>query len=709
MHKYILKAVYFLCFMMLLHAGVKAQVYDTIPGQQYEYDRQGRPMKKDSSSQTLKHRDVNEDSITVYYRYWDSSRTNKLDSSINDFFTRFPEPWTYYDLGNFGSAAKSFIFHPGMKPGFDAGFHAYDVYRYTPENTRFFQTTRPYSETIYLLGSRAEQMINLFHTQNRKSNFNIGLDFRVISSPGAYKNQSTTTANTRVNTFFQTSNKRYINTMILILNKILSSENGGLKPDQNTDSLAFNDPFGASTKLGNSLVTPRSIFNATVNTGTQYKELAFLMRHSYDFGQKDSLVTDTATYKLFYPRIRFQHTLQYSKNSYEYHDFLPITGTDYQSAINDYATYMHYQVSPGTDTISFNDTWQNLTNDFAIISYPQKNNLNQFLKLNAGLELLKGKSDQVTTDYNNVYAAAEYRNRTRNQLYDIEASAKLYVAGHYTGDYSAYLSLARSLRGNRGSLQLGFQNINRTPSFIMTEYVRENIIKDSTNTGSSDIANDTVPTRQALSAFPVNQPDNYNKENITRIFAVVNVPTIDLQLTGEYYLITNYTYFNNFYTATQSSTLFNVLHIGAYKKLRVSKNLNWYLEGHFQQTTGNPPVNLPLVLARSRLAYEGNFFKNLFLSTGLEVIYNTPYKADGYSPLTGQFFFQDTVSISNRPDINLYVNFRIKSFKGFLRLEHLNTIDFANGFSFTKYNDAAPGYPSRALWFRIGIWWSFVN
>jgi hypothetical protein len=75
---------------MLFHTGVKAQVYDTIPGQQYEYDRQGRPMKKDSTSQTLKHRDVNEDSITVYYRYWDSSRTNKLDSSINDFFTRFP-------------------------------------------------------------------------------------------------------------------------------------------------------------------------------------------------------------------------------------------------------------------------------------------------------------------------------------------------------------------------------------------------------------------------------------------------------------------------------------------------------------------------------------------------------------------------------------------------------------------------------------------
>jgi hypothetical protein len=163
------------------------------------------------------------------------------------------------------------------------------------------------------------------------------------------------------------------------------------------------------------------------------------------------------------------------------------------------------------------------------------------------------------------------------------------------------------------------------------------------------------------------------------------------------------------YTPTQSSSLFNVLDIGAQKILHLAKHWNWYLEGNVQQVTGNAPINLPLVLARSRFAYEGNFFKNLFLSTGFEIRYNTPYKADDYSPLTGQFVFQDTITISNRPDINAYLNFRIKSFKGFIRLENLNTIDFGNGFAFTKYNYYAPGYPGRKLWLRLGIWWGFVN
>jgi hypothetical protein len=264
--------------------------------------------------------------------------------------------------------------------------------------------------------------------------------------------------------------------------------------------------------------------------------------------------------------------------------------------------------------------------------------------------------------------------------------------------------LQRSLRKNIGSLQLGFHNVNKTPSFVASEYVT-----DSIKTYDPDDTSKGIITREAITSFPVFQQGNFKKENITKIFAVINVPPADLQLGAEYYLITNYTYFNSLYTAAQYSTLFNVLHVYAQKRVHVAKNLNWYLDGHLQQATGNPPVNLPLILARSRFAFEGNFFKNLFLSTGFEVRYNSPYKADNYSPLTGQFVVQDTNTISNLPDIAVYLNFRIKSFKGFVRLENLNSIAPSNGFTFTNVNETATDYPYRGLWLRIGIWWSFVN
>ncbi len=215
--------------------------------------------------------------------------------------------------------------------------------------------------------------------------------------------------------------------------------------------------------------------------------------------------------------------------------------------------------------------------------------------------------------------------------------------------------------------------------------------------------------RQSLTAFPVEQVGSFKKENITRLFAVINVPPAALQITGEYYLVSNLSYFSQLYTSTQASSLFNVLNLSASKWVRLNKHLGVYLDGNVQQIAGNAPVNLPLVTARGRLAYEGNFFKNLFLSTGIDVRYNTPYKADNYSPLNGQFVYQDTTTISNRPNIDAYLNIRIKGFTGYVQLENLNTLDVSKGFSFTKYNYDAPAYPDRGLWLRIGIWWSFVN
>ncbi len=667
--------VHILFIVVLLMTSWQLQAQEDDPlnrGNEITYDNQGRPIKKDTSNQTLQHRDPLADSITIFYHFFDSTRIVTIDSSISDFYQRYPVPYTYVDLGNFGNAARSILFNPVMQPGFDAGFHSYDVYRFRIEDTKIYQTTRPYVETAYLLGSRGEQMIDLFHTQNRKDNFNLVFDFRLINSPGILKNQNTNNNNLRFNTFYQSDNKRYSNYLIFINNKVQSSDNGGLQDDNALKNLSLNDPFEANTRLGSSVFTYRNIFSNIVTTGTEYKESIFLLRQSYDFGQKDSLVKDTVTYKLFYPRWRLQHTLQYSRSSYGFQD--------YQPSAEDYQNYYNYILTG--DSIAFNDTWKNFTNDFSIISYPQKNNLNQYLKAGAGLEIIKGISGPYSTDYQNIYAAGEYRNRTRNQLWEILASGKLYVTGHFTGDYSAFISLKKALKNNGGALTLGFQNVNRTPSFVSSEF---------------------------NSAFPSVPSGDYNKENIAKAFAEVDVPKIDLKLMGDYYLVTNYVYFDGFYQSKQASALFNVIHAAAQKKFALSKHINLYGELHLQQATANAPVNLPLIFTRNRIAFEGNFFKNLYLSTGLELRYSTAYDADGYSPLTNQFFLQDTATIRNRPDINLYLNMRIKSFKGFVRLENLNASEPSDGFKFIHYNFSAPHYATRGLWFRLGIWWNFVN
>lgn len=625
---------------------------------------------------SLVHRDNNTDSITITYRFFDSTRVRLLDSSINDFTTRYPFPAHYVNLGNFGTAAHSLLFSPNMKAGWDAGFHAFDIYKFSLEDTRFFQTTRPYTELGYMLGSKAEQMINVTHTQNRKTNFNIAFQYRLINSPGAFQNQNTSHNNYRINSNYQSRNKRYTLYAIFVGNKLLSSENGGIQHDTLLNSSGFNDTYVIPTRLSGNINPVRNPFSTNVVTGNAYKESTFLLRQQYDFGQRDSIiVNDSTTIQLFYPRFRFQHTLTYSKQQYEFHDYYP--GTSKKS---DYMKY--FNMALAGDTLLYRDKWSDLQNDFSIISFPEKNNLNQFLKAGITIENLVGSFDVLKKKYHNLLLNGEYRNRTRNQKWDLEANGKFYFNGLNSGDYDFGLNLKRLISRKLGYIEVGFKNVNRSPSFLY----------------------------EPESSFPVKTSSNFNKENITRFSGSLTNGDKNFSLSAEYYLISNYTYMDSFFTANQESTLFNVLHIAAEKKFRLAKGLNLYSEVHLQQTAGNPPLHLPLIFTSNRIALEGVYYKNMIYSIGFEVRYNAPYKADNYSPFVGQFFYQDVATISNRPEVNGFFNFRIKSFKAFVRAENLNTLNSSSGkIAFTKNNFTAFHYPQQSFWFRLGIWWTFIN
>ncbi|MGZ5248241.1 MAG: putative porin, partial [Flavitalea sp.] len=552
----------------------------------------------------------------------------------------------------------------------------FDNYNFTIEETKFYNTTRPYSEVIYALGGNAEQIIGLEHTQNIRPNFNMAIQYRLVNSPGAFQNQNTNHNNYRISSWYQSKNKRYQNFFILVGNKLQSGENGGIRTDGNyLDSVPFEERSTIPTEIGPNTAGSRNFFSTNIATGTKYTNATYLFRQQYDIGQKDSVVTDSTVIPLFYPRLRLEHTVSINTYHYRFVDAAP-----------DSAYYKsRYNLDLTSNNIYLDDEWRVINNDFSVYQFPDAKNPQQFVKAGVLFQTISGVFDSfsVKSNFTNLALHGEYRNKTRNKKWDIEATGRFYIQGYNAADYDAYASLQRFVGKKIGYLQVGFQHVNRKASF----------------------------TFDPQSSFYLSDNNaDFNKENYFHIFGSISRPEKNFKLSGSYFLFNNMHYYEGYRDPSQYSVVFNFLRVSLYKQFSIRKNFNWRTWVVLQQKAGDAPLNLPLFFTRNQVGYDGKLgFKNLNLSTGLELRYFTPYKSQGYSPAIGQFFYQDSTTVKmNIPEIAVYAHFNIRSFTAYVRAENLNSFDIGSG-GFLNNQVLTPGYPYPGMNLRIGIFWSFVN
>lgn len=627
----------------------------------------------------FQHRDDLKDSITIYYFHLNSLVKGLLDSSLNDYGKVYTVPSGYVTLGNNGNAAYPILFSPLLKAGWDAGFHAYDVYKFTMDNTRFFQTTKPYTELGYFLASGKEQVVKVLQTQNIKPNWNAGIQYQLISSPGFFQTQNTNDNSYRFFSNYRGKRKRYGAYLVLLGNKLNSSENGGIQADSFLLDPTRKRRLAVPVNLGGDNPTP-NIFSTNISTGNLYSNFTAFFRQSYDLGKKDSLIiNDSTTEYLFYPKLRFQHSIKYMSSRYQFKDTL----SDATFAKSDSAFFKEHYDTSLNPTYGLNfmvqDRWKFVSNDFAIIQFPDTKNLGQFIEAGLRLENFSGYFQDGKKNFLNIVLHGAYRNKTRNRKWDATLNGELYTAGLNAGDFDAYASLTRTLNRKFGDVQITFQNVNRSPSYIY----------------------------EGNSSFNFGNNLQTKKENITVLTAMANNPRFTLMARN--ISIANYTYFKNFYQTAQFNGLVNVTQLTAATHAKIVGHLNLYSDFIVQQSGVNSPIRVPLFYTRQRLAFEGTFFKNLNLSTGIDVNYNTPYKAYNYSPVMGKFFPQDSITISNLPQLSAFFNFRIKSFFAFFKAENLNTLKVQSDFGFTNNSFAAPLYPMPGMVIRFGVKWGFVN
>jgi len=627
-----------------------------------------------SDSLSFEKRKFSDDSVNVRFRYLDTARYSVFDSSINDFFRRVPLKAELINIGHNGNATRPILHSPLRSPGWDAGFHALDPFAFKISDTRFMNTTKPFTELGYLVGSKAEQQISILHTQNVQPDWNFVLEYRLVNAPGTFNSQNTNHNNIRFNSDYTSKSQRYHAYLILLSNVLQTAENGGITDESLlvNPNPAYDDRFNIPTNLASAAYTSRNFFNVKLITGNKYTDKHFLLRQQYDYGKKDSVITDSSVIRFFLPRLRFEHTLHSSGYGYQFLD------VQARNAENFYKS--NYGFASVPDTVDLNSQWSVLKNDFSIIQFPDAKNPLQFLKVGIGIQQYVSSPDSLRDAFGNLMLHGEYRNRTRNKKWDMLLYGEFYAAGRDAGNYDLKANLQTQL-GNLGALELGFQNINRSPSYL---YARK-------------------------TAFPVKRANSFNDENVTAIYGALYLKKLKARLSFHYYLQSNYTYFKDYRTVAQYSTVFNFVRAGFNRETSLGKKWKWYLDVQVQTVAGSAPIHLPALYTRNRLSYEAKPFRNLVVASGIDMRYFSAYYADGYSPLTGQFFFQDKRKLSPRPDIAAFTNFRIRSFTAYLRLENLNTATLQYGFGFKENNLSAPLYPNPGMVFRLGIFWNFVN
>ncbi len=496
---------------------------------------------RQNDSLKFEKRNFADDSVNVRFRYLDTARYSGFDSSINDYFKRVPLKSEYIYLGNNGNAIRPILFSPMRSTGWDHGFHAFDPYRFTIEDTKFMNTNKPYTQLGFMIASKAEQNLDIIHTQNISPDWNFVVSYRLINAPGMYNSQNTNHNNIRFNSDFTSKKKRYHAYLVVISNALQSSENGGLKYDSLilTENDTYNDRFNLPTNLASDAFVTRNFFNVKLKTGNRYVDKQLLFRHQYDLGKKDSLKTDSVTNYFFYPRLRFEHTLQNQSFNFKYYDENAINGSSF------YET--NYKFTRAPRLIDYSQKTSLLKNDFSIIQFPDSKNPLQFFK--AGISYLNYTVDtgRLSSSFLNIVTHGEYRNRTKNKKWDMLLYGELYPAGRDAGNYMVQAKLQTNLGKKIGLFEIGFQNINRSPSYLYSD----------------------------SSVFPIKTDNGLKIENVSNINSTLFLNPLKVKLTFDYYLISNYTYIENYNLVRQTTELFNFLRLGMNKVTKLGRQWNW--------------------------------------------------------------------------------------------------------------------------------------
>jgi len=562
----------------------------------------------------------------------------------------------YQSLGNIGLAYDRMLFSPTPYVGFDYGIHSFDEYLFTNENTKSYKTIIPYTDIVYVMGRNKEHFLKVTHTQNIKRNLSIGLDFRLINSPGFYASQKSDNSSIVFSTKYSSNNKRYNILAKFLHNGVKVQENGGIENDSAFD---YNQEAN------------RRIIEVNLNDAMRrIKETEVYVQNSYNLSKNPTPVTDTNhTQDLLNPKLfnpgNISYTFTFNRKLIIYEDQDPTSG--FYPVINHDSLLTH----DSTAIIKFENqiAWSNFDN------YDQQKS--NFLNAAFGLTMRNIKlSDDSSDHIINQLALSAKATKSFLKKFIVYLDAD-YIIGDYNNGDHLLKGQINWLFGNDTVneklvvFKLGYNN--QEPAFLYQHHYSNNFIW-----------NNDLGKQQVLSSNLSLRVKNFT--------AQIN-----------YYNINSFLYFNLSALPEQSDNSINVITASVFKSFILGK---FQLDNEvvYQYDGRSDVLRLPdLILNHSVYLNLDLFRRAVSTQTGVDIFYNTAYYANSYMPATAVFYLQNDKKTGNYVYVDFFVNFKIKRAMIFAKYEHINKGLFNSNYYMT------PHYPMPDGAFKFGVKWRFYN
>lgn len=630
------------------------------------------PIKKDSTEtaevNALKLATIDSMQVMYFTQSFDSlflGKTHLIDTAL--FNATYFDPLDnadqlYATLSNTGLAHHALFFTPHNKIGFDMTNTTNKSYLKTAKDIRFFNPLMPYSEINYTMGSKKEQQLAVSFAREFFPRMVIGMDYKLVNSPGPYFNSKTNNVSVGFSGSYRTKNSRYGIAAYYFRNKLEQQENGGILDD---------------SLFVNNIETDRRVIDvALTDANNLIKFSGFGLEQYINLSAPPKITPDS----LAQPKKRIQtgrikHTFAYQRNQFIYTENTPTVA--FYSAYDPLLDSLQTTDSTYVQVIRNSLVWNSL-------SYKTHESPPPFFLYfgaeHAAYKLsLNSLIDTVFQSENKNYDQLSVLGGLQLNLFKstrIFADATLIVGGHQNGDWklnTRWNQFIGTETKNLGAFDIQLNINSLSPQWIYNDYL-SNHFRWSNNFARSNTFN--------LKA--------------TYLFKF-------LSLSIDQNSIDKYTYFDKNARPQQISGTLNIRSLSGQLKFRKGK-FDIHAIIYYQKPDIDSVLHLPEFGANLKFAFSQSLFNNAaVLQPGFNLRWFSAYYADAYMPALRSFYLQNDTKIGNYPYLDVYIALKVK--RANIYVQYANLLGLTGDFNYFT----TPHYPMRDARFYFGVNWRFYK